>query len=205
MLRLEIPGADYHITVRRDCREAIFRDDEDRLLFIDFPGKEVTQQVRLLYALRLMDKHYHLLVAAGASFILMSPPVTICAAPQERQPRYAVPVEAQFRGCESAGWCRFWIESLDPFAQSGHRVYPDGVPPTSGDKTISVAVRDRLNALLASMVHQHKRIVLHDLREVEDGVFAATVMVNEVSLASDRILLELLGNFMGTTPQGPTR
>ncbi len=75
----------------------------------------------------------------------------------------------------------------------------------SGDKAISVAVRDRLNALLASMVHQHKRIVLHDLREVEDGAFAATVTVNEVNLASDPILLELLGKFMGTTPRGPTR
>ena len=59
------------------------------------------------------------------------------------------------------------------------------------DDGISIAVRDRLNALLASMIHQHKRIVLHDLRELDDGTFAATVTVNGVNLASDPILVEL--------------
>ena len=60
-------------------------------------------------------------------------------------------------------------------------------------------MRDRLNALLASMVHQHKRIVLHDLREDGDGMFAATVTVNEADLASDLIVLELERKFTGTT------
>jgi len=107
-------------------------------------------------------------------------------------------VEAQFRGCESAGWCRFWIEPLHPLAESLHRVRPDGVSRMPGDGTISIAVRDRLNALLASMIHQNKKIVLHDLRELDDETFAATVTVNGAKLASDPILLELREKVTGT-------
>lgn len=138
------------------------------------------------------------LLATGTLIVLMSAPMAICPAAPELQSRYAEPAKARFRGCESAGWCRFWIESLDPLAQAPHRVYPDGVPRTPDDDAISIAVRDRLNALLAGMVHQHKRIVLHDLREVEDGAFAATVTVNEANLASDPILEELRGKLTGS-------
>lgn len=74
---------------------------------------------------------------------------------------------------------------------------PDGAPPAPGDDAISIAVRDRLNALLASMIHQHKRIVLHDLRELGDGTYAASVTVNGVDLASDPILLELRERLTG--------
>jgi REP element-mobilizing transposase RayT len=61
-LRLEFPGAVYHITARGDRREAIFLDDEDRLRFIDLLAKETKQQGWLLYAFCLMDNHYHLLL-----------------------------------------------------------------------------------------------------------------------------------------------
>jgi len=47
------------------------------------------------------------------------------------------------------------------------------------------------HALLASMIHQSKRIVLRDLRELEDGTFAAAVTVNGANVASDPILLKL--------------
>ena len=131
------------------------------------------------------------LLAAGAAFLLLSMPMFLLAEPPAPHLGYTASVEAQFRGCGSAGWCRFWIESLDPLAQSLHRVRPDGVSRMPGDDAISIAVRDRLNALLASMIHQSKRIVLHDLRELDDGTFAATVTVNGAKLASDPILLEL--------------
>jgi putative transposase len=61
-LRLEFPGALYHITARGDRKEPIFLDDSDRLLFIDFLAKEVRQQRWILYAFCLMDNHYHLLL-----------------------------------------------------------------------------------------------------------------------------------------------
>lgn len=72
-----------------------------------------------------------------------------------------------------------------------HRVRPDGVSRMPGDDAVSIAVRDRLNALLASMIHQHKRILLHELRALDDGTFAATVTVNGENLATDPLLQEL--------------
>ena len=141
----------------------------------------------------------NLLAAAAALLGSLSVPLTIRAEPSAPHPGHAAAVEVQFRGCESAGWCRFWIEPLHPSVESLHRVRPDGVSRMPGDDAISIAVRDRLNALLASMIHQSKRIVLHDLRELDDGTFAATVTVNGANVASDPILLELHEKFTGWT------
>jgi len=100
-------------------------------------------------------------------------------------------IEAEFRGCESAGWCRFRIDPPDSLTQSLIRVRPEGVPRTSGVDATSIAVRNRLNALLANMIHQAKHIVLHDLHELDDGTFAAVVTVTGVDVAVDPILVEL--------------
>ena len=129
----------------------------------------------------------NLLTAAAAVVGLLSAPTTSPTESPTLYPRSAGTLEAQFRGCDSAGWCRFWIESADLLL----RVRPDGVSPTPGDDAIRIAVRNRLNALLANMIHQSKHIVLHDLRELDDGTFAATVTVNGADVASDPILLEL--------------
>lgn len=118
---------------------------------------------------------------------LLSAPTTSAAGSPTVQARSAGTLEVQFRGCDSAGWCRFWIESADLLL----RVRPDGVWPTPDDDAIRIAVRNRLNALLANMIHQDKHIVLHDPRELDDGTFAATVTVNGTDVASDPILLEL--------------
>jgi len=139
------------------------------------------------------------LLAAGAALAsLLFVPTTVradSAAPRSGQ---AAAVKGWFRGCEATGWCRFWIESADPAAQSLRRVRPDGVVRPHGDDALAVAVRDRLNALLASMIHQHKHILLHDLHELDDGTFAATVTVNGANVASDPMLLELRRHLTGT-------
>lgn len=136
---------------------------------------------------------------ATAAFLgLLSVPMTACAEPPASHPGHAGPVEAEFRGCDSAGWCRFWIEPLPPSEESLCRVRPDGVSRMSGDDALSITLRDRLNALLANMIHQSKRIVLEDLRELDDGTFGATVTVNGVNVASDPILLELREKPAGT-------
>jgi hypothetical protein len=140
----------------------------------------------------------NLLVACAALLGFLAVPMTIRAEPPAPHPGHAAAVEAQFRGCESAGWCRFWIEPPDTLAESLYLVRPDGVSRMPGDAAISIAVRNRLNALLASMIHQSKRIVLHDLRALGDGTFAATVTVNEANLASDPILMELREKLTGT-------
>jgi hypothetical protein len=105
--------------------------------------------------------------------------------------------DVQFRGCDTVGWCRFWIDSPDP-ALSLVRVRPDGVPRMSGDDSLSIAVRNRLNALLSDMIHQAKHIDLNDLRKLEDGTYSATVTVTGVALASDPVLLELREKSAGT-------
>jgi hypothetical protein len=131
------------------------------------------------------------LVVGAALLGLASIPFAVAADPTASHPRHAASVEAQFRGCESAGWCTFWIEPSQPLEESLHRVRPDGVSRMPGDDAVSIAVRDRLNALLASMIHQHKRILLHELRALDDGTFAATVTVNGQDLATDPLLQEL--------------
>lgn len=61
-LRLEYAGALYHLTARGNGRADIFADDDDRRLFLELLGKEITQQGWLCYAYCLMDNHYHLLI-----------------------------------------------------------------------------------------------------------------------------------------------
>ena len=61
-LRLEFPGALYHLTARGDRQEPIFLDDRDRRRFLELLGKEIQQQGWLCYAYCLMDNHYHLLI-----------------------------------------------------------------------------------------------------------------------------------------------
>ncbi|MFQ5597977.1 MAG: transposase [Nitrospiria bacterium] len=60
-LRIEFPGALYHLTARGNARQNIFLDD-DRQRFIDLLGREIEQQRWKCYAYCLMDNHYHLLL-----------------------------------------------------------------------------------------------------------------------------------------------
>jgi hypothetical protein len=104
-------------------------------------------------------------------------------------------VEVRFRGCEAAGWCRFVADLDDPGRQSVYLVVPDGVVHPIRDDTLSRVLRDRLNALLSIMIHQHKRIELHGLRLRDDGTYAAKITVNGADVASDPALVELIDSF----------
>ena len=61
-LRLEFPGAVYHITARGNARQPIALDDTDRERYVEVLGREVSQQNWQCYAWCLMDNHYHLLI-----------------------------------------------------------------------------------------------------------------------------------------------
>ena len=61
-LRIEYPGAVYHLTSRGNGRQKIFLNDADRLLFLDILAKVVERYNWCCHAYCLMDNHYHLLV-----------------------------------------------------------------------------------------------------------------------------------------------
>ena len=61
-LRLEFPGAVYHLTARGNARQDVFLDDADRARFLALLGREIDQQRWRCYAYCLMDNHYHLVI-----------------------------------------------------------------------------------------------------------------------------------------------
>lgn len=61
-LRIEFPGALYHVTARGNARQDIFLDDEDRQQFLVVLGRVVSRFHLLLHAYCLMDNHFHLVV-----------------------------------------------------------------------------------------------------------------------------------------------
>ena len=61
-LRIEYPGAVYHVTSRGDGRRKIFTDDTDRKQFLTILGATIRKYNWLCHAYCLMDNHYHLLI-----------------------------------------------------------------------------------------------------------------------------------------------
>lgn len=61
-VRIEFPGAFYHVMARGDRREAIVKDDEDRKTFVRTLGEAAERAGFRIHAWVLMPNHYHLLV-----------------------------------------------------------------------------------------------------------------------------------------------
>lgn len=61
-LRIEFPGAIYHVTSRGNARMSIFEDHRDRSRFLFILGEVVERFNWLCHAYCLMDNHYHLVV-----------------------------------------------------------------------------------------------------------------------------------------------
>jgi REP element-mobilizing transposase RayT len=61
-LRIEYPGAIYHITSRGNAREKVFIDDADRAAFLEILAKGIDRFHWLCHAYCLMGNHYHLLI-----------------------------------------------------------------------------------------------------------------------------------------------
>ena len=61
-LRIEFPGALYHITSRGNERRPIFSDDVDRTMFLTLLGRAVKRFGWSLTASVLMTNHFHLVV-----------------------------------------------------------------------------------------------------------------------------------------------
>jgi putative transposase len=61
-LRMEYPGAIYHIVNRGDRREAIFKDDADRQRFLDTLDEACAKTGWRVHAFCLMPNHFHLVI-----------------------------------------------------------------------------------------------------------------------------------------------
>ena len=61
-LRLEHPGAIWHVTARGNAREPIFLNDGDRLAFLDILDRVVGTFRWFIHAWVLMENHFHLVV-----------------------------------------------------------------------------------------------------------------------------------------------
>ncbi len=61
-IRIEFPGAFYHVMARGNRREAIFFGDEDREWFLKTLGEACAKTGWRVHAWVLMDNHYHLMM-----------------------------------------------------------------------------------------------------------------------------------------------
>jgi len=61
-LRLEFPGAVYHLTSRGNARQKIFFTDDDREHFLSTLSGVIARYGWICHAYCLMDNHYHLLI-----------------------------------------------------------------------------------------------------------------------------------------------
>lgn len=61
-VRIEYPGAWYHVTCRGNEKKAIFGDDTDRITFLDILATSLELFHAELHAYVLMDNHFHLVL-----------------------------------------------------------------------------------------------------------------------------------------------
>lgn len=61
-LRIQYPGAYYHVTCRGNARKAIYFDDDDRRRFLHLLRESITTYQVRLFGYVLMQNHFHLLI-----------------------------------------------------------------------------------------------------------------------------------------------
>ena len=61
-LRIEFPGAFYHVTSRGNERKAVFKSLRDREKFLSYLESATERYGAAIHVYCLMDNHYHLLL-----------------------------------------------------------------------------------------------------------------------------------------------
>ncbi len=61
-LRIEFPGAFYHVTARGNERKAVFKSIKDREKFLSYLESASNRYGAVIHAYCLMDNHYHILI-----------------------------------------------------------------------------------------------------------------------------------------------
>ena len=70
-LRIEQPGAWYHVTNRGAERRVIYADDRDRRRWLALLEEAVSMLGWIVHAYVLMDNHYHLILQLGSDANLL--------------------------------------------------------------------------------------------------------------------------------------
>lgn len=68
--RLFIPGLSHHVYHRGNNRSVVFRDDADRIVFLELLGRACARLDVALHTYALMDTHYHLQVTSPDALAL---------------------------------------------------------------------------------------------------------------------------------------
>lgn len=61
-LRIEYPGAYYHVTARGNERKDVFKSERDRVKFLEYLESATVRYGAVIHAYCLMNNHYHLLL-----------------------------------------------------------------------------------------------------------------------------------------------
>ena len=61
-LRIEYPGAFYHVTSRGNERKDIFKSNADREMFLSYLASAQEKYEAVVHAYCLMSNHYHLII-----------------------------------------------------------------------------------------------------------------------------------------------
>ena len=61
-LRIEFPGALYHLTARGNSRKPVFLDDQDSNIFLQILARSLSDSNGICHAYCLMTTHYYLLL-----------------------------------------------------------------------------------------------------------------------------------------------
>lgn len=69
-VRIEYPGAVYHVLCRGDRREPIFQTSDDRVCFLETLGETCERTGFRVHSYVLMTNHYHLLVETPAGHLV---------------------------------------------------------------------------------------------------------------------------------------
>jgi REP element-mobilizing transposase RayT len=98
--RIHFSGAVYHVTNRGVDRRDIFRDDHDRLSFLEMLRRICAQASAEILAYCLMDNHFHLAIQVGAiplSTIMHRLETGYCTAFNARHSRSGHLLESRYR------------------------------------------------------------------------------------------------------------
>ena len=74
-LRIEFPGAFYHVTSRGNERKDIFKSNVDREKFLSYLASAQEKYEAIIHAYCLMPNHYHLMIETPLGNLKVPPNV----------------------------------------------------------------------------------------------------------------------------------